>query len=52
MLGFNDTEVFRSPNLLVKHKMMRSLGWTYDDEDTTHSWRDDYRQHLKDKKGG
>lgn len=30
MLGFNDTEAFRSPNLLVKHKMMRELGWTYD----------------------
>jgi hypothetical protein len=30
MLGFDDTEVFRSPNLLVKHKMMRKLGWTYD----------------------
>jgi hypothetical protein len=30
MLGFNDTEMFRSPNLLVKHRMMRALGWTYD----------------------
>jgi hypothetical protein len=30
MLGFNDTEVFRSPNLLVKHLMMKELGWTYD----------------------
>jgi hypothetical protein len=30
MLGFNDTEVFRSPNLLVKHRMMKALGWTYD----------------------
>lgn len=30
MLGFDDTEVFRSPNLLVKHLMMRSLGWTYE----------------------
>lgn len=30
MLGFRDTEVFRAPNLLVKHKMMRVLGWTYD----------------------
>jgi len=36
MLGFNDTEVFRSPNLLVKHKMMKALGWTYD-EDEPHS---------------
>ena len=30
MLGFDDTEAFRSPNLLVKHKMMQILGWTYD----------------------
>ena len=33
MLGFNDTEVFRSPNLLVKHRMMKSLGWTYDEQE-------------------
>jgi len=31
MLGFDDTEAFRSPNLLVKHKMMKALGWTYDE---------------------
>ncbi len=30
MMGFQDTEVFRSPNLMVKHKMMKVLGWTYD----------------------
>jgi hypothetical protein len=30
MMGFNDTERFRSPNLLVKHRMMKALGWTYD----------------------
>jgi rhodanese-related sulfurtransferase len=33
MMGFNDTEVFRSPNLLVKHRMMKSLGWTYDEQE-------------------
>lgn len=33
MMGFNDTEVFRSPNLLVKHKMMKSLGWTYNEDE-------------------
>ena len=33
MLGFDDTEVFRSPNLLVKHKMMKQLGWTYDENE-------------------
>lgn len=26
MMGFADTEVYRSPNLLVKHKLMRALG--------------------------
>ena len=31
MMGFQDTEVFRSPNLMVKHKMMKVLGWTYDE---------------------
>ena len=33
MLGFADTEVFRSPNLLVKHKMMKALGLTYDENE-------------------
>jgi len=33
MMGFLDTEVFRSPNLLVKHKMMKVLGWTYDENE-------------------
>jgi predicted protein tyrosine phosphatase len=33
MLGFDDAEAFRSPNLLVKHKMMQKLGWTYDAEE-------------------
>jgi rhodanese-related sulfurtransferase len=33
MLGFDDAESFRSPNLLVKHKMMQKLGWTYDAEE-------------------
>jgi hypothetical protein len=33
MMGFDDTEVFRSPNLLVKHKMMRVLGWLYDEQE-------------------
>jgi hypothetical protein len=32
-MGFRDTEVFRSPNLLVKHKMMKALGWTYDEQE-------------------
>jgi predicted protein tyrosine phosphatase len=33
MLGFDDTEAFRSPNLLVKHKMMKKLGWLYDEQE-------------------
>lgn len=33
MMGFQDTYVFRSPNLLVKHGMMRTLGMLYSDEE-------------------
>lgn len=33
MMGFSDCERFRSPNLLVKHKMMKVLGWTYDENE-------------------
>jgi predicted protein tyrosine phosphatase len=29
MMGFRDGERWRSPNLLVKHRMMRKLGWPY-----------------------
>ena len=40
MMGFQDTERFRQPNLLVKHGMMRSLGWTYDPEEKSpNDWR-------------
>ena len=34
MLGFTPVDRFRQPNLLVKHKMMKALGWTYDAEET------------------
>ena len=34
MMGFRDTEAFRAPNLLVKHKMMRKLGWLYDEQES------------------
>lgn len=34
MMGFEDTGRFRNPNLLVKHKMMQVLGWTYDEENS------------------
>jgi predicted protein tyrosine phosphatase len=41
MMGFDDTERFRSPNLLVKHRMMKALGWTYDSEEKLNidDWR-------------
>ena len=36
MMGFTPTERYRQPNLRVKHKMMKALGWTYDaDEKST-----------------
>ena len=31
MMGFRDREVYRAPNLMVKHYLMRELGWTYDE---------------------
>ena len=34
MMGFQDAEAYRSPNLMVKHKMMRILGWTYDEQES------------------
>jgi predicted protein tyrosine phosphatase len=30
MMGFEDTRAIRIPNLQVKKKMMKVLGWTYD----------------------
>lgn len=30
MMGFTPTDRLRIPNLRVKHKMMKVLGWTYD----------------------
>lgn len=30
MMGFTATERLRIPNMRVKHKMMKVLGWTYD----------------------
>jgi hypothetical protein len=30
MMGFDDTERTRIPNIRVKHRMMKVLGWTYD----------------------
>mgnify|MGYP003336315549 FL=1 len=33
MMGFTATERFRMPNLRVKHRMMKALGWTYDENE-------------------
>jgi len=33
MMGFNDCEKLRIPNLRVKHKMMKVLGWQYDENE-------------------
>jgi predicted protein tyrosine phosphatase len=33
IMGFNDTEAYRSPNLMVKHKMMKVMGMTYDENE-------------------
>lgn len=32
MMGFTPVERFRAPNMLVKHRMLRALGWYYEDE--------------------
>lgn len=37
MMGFTPTDRYRQPNLRVKHKMMKVLGWTYDDNEKTTS---------------
>jgi predicted protein tyrosine phosphatase len=34
IMGFDDTNSYRSPNLMVKHKMMKKLGLTYDSDET------------------
>jgi hypothetical protein len=33
MMGFTPSDRYRQPNLRVKHKMMKVLGWTYDAEE-------------------
>ena len=46
MMGFEDTGRFRSPNLLVKHRMMKALGWTYDADEKPNI--DDWRTFKND----
>ena len=35
MMGFTATDRYRQPNLRVKHKMMKVLGWTYDENEVS-----------------
>ena len=46
MMGFDDTRRFRSPNLLVKHRLMKALGWTYDENEKPNI--DDWRTFRND----
>ena len=41
MMGFADCDNFRQPNLRVKHKMMKVLGLTYDENESypEDNWR-------------
>jgi hypothetical protein len=41
MMGFGDTERTRIPNIRVKHRMMKVLGWTYDanEKPDDEAWR-------------
>jgi len=48
MMGFDDTERLRIPNIRVKHKMMKVLGWTYDADETS-DWRSKVRSYLEQK---
>ena len=52
MMGFDDPERTRIPNIRVKHKMMQALGWTYDADEPC-DWRDKVQSYFeqKDKKG-
>lgn len=41
MMGFADCERTRIPNIRVKHRMMKALGWTYDadEQPDDEAWR-------------
>jgi hypothetical protein len=41
MMGFEDTHAVRQPNLMVKHKMMKVLGFYYteDEKSEPNDWR-------------
>ena len=49
MMGFEDAKAFRAPNLRVKHKMLRALGWYYDESEvSTDNWQS-YYDYLESK---
>lgn len=58
MMGFRDMFDYRAPNLLVKHKLMKQLGWAYEpDEPYTENgrafWYDELNnKHFYDEEGG
>jgi predicted protein tyrosine phosphatase len=41
MMGFQDAERTRIPNIRVKHRLMKQLGWTYDENEKPddEAWR-------------
>jgi len=43
MMGFQDAERTRIPNLRVKQKLMRQLGWTYDSTEQPYDHNSDWR---------
>ncbi len=43
MMGFQDTERTRIPNLRVKQKLMKQLGWTYDSTEQPYNHAEDWR---------
>lgn len=45
MMGFTDTEKWRSPNLRVKHKMMKVLGLAFDPNEQ-HTVKPDHLDYL------
>ena len=54
MMGFTPTDRYRQPNLRVKHKMLKALGWTYDSEEkhsSTGGWISDGGVWLPDNFG-
>lgn len=48
MMGFVDPEKVRIPNLRVKHKMMKALGWAYDPNEDS-SWEAKVQSYFEQK---